>query len=104
MAEKKETIAEGMGLNEEWALINRHRAEKILEENNTVSDALLSMAADLREEEFGGGIEISIYEKKLIMMGFHLAQLIMQKQQESVIGASLQALQTLQELRKNLDE
>jgi hypothetical protein len=104
MAEHKETVAEGLGLNEEWALINRHRAEKALEENNTVSDTILNMAEDLREEEFGGGLEISNYEKKLVMMGFHLAQVIMQKQHEAAIGASLQALQTLQELRKNLDE
>ena len=104
MAESKETVAEGLGLNEEWALVNRHRVEKKLEENNTVSDTMLSMAEDLREEEFGGGSEISNYEKKLVMMGFHLAQVIMQKQHNAMSHALTEALETMKDIRKDLND
>ena len=102
--EKQETIAEGLELNEEWALINRHRAEKTLESHNTISDTLLSCIESLREEEFGGGSEkISNYEKKIIMTGFHLAQIILQKQHTEAGNALAEALGTLSGLRKTLD-
>lgn len=102
--EKSETVAEGLGLNEEWALINRHRVEKTLESHNTVSDSMLSAIYDMRVEEFDvKSNETSNYEKKLVMVGFHLAQIIMQKQQAAAGNALAEALGTLGELRKSLD-
>ena len=98
------TVAEGLSLNEEWALVNRHRTEKELESNSTVSDTILNMISNMREEELGDKSEISAYEKKLTMMGFHLAQIILQKQQNAVGEALHKALGTLKELRKNIDE
>lgn len=99
-----ETVAEGVGLSEEWALINRHRLEKEMESYETVSDSILSAIDDMREEEFGMKSETSNYEKKLVMVGFHIAQVIMQKHQNAANEALKEALGTLQELRKNLDE
>lgn len=101
--EKSETVAEGLGLNEEWALINRHRTEKSLESHDTISDTLLDCIESLREEEFGGGEKISTYEKKIAMAGFHLAQVILQKQQAAAGDALAKALGSLGELRKSLD-
>ena len=101
--EKSVTIAEGLGLNEEWALVNKHRVEKELEVHDTVSDTLLSCIESLREEEFGGGHEISAYEKKIIMAGFHLAQTIIQKQHQAAGNALVEVLGTLRGLRENLE-
>jgi hypothetical protein len=102
--EKSVTIAEGLGLNEEWALINRHRVEKTLEANDTVSDTLLSCIESLRDEEFGGAQEISAYEKKIIMAGFHLAQVIIHKQHQSAGNALAEVLGTLRGLKENLED
>ena len=98
------TIAEGLDLSEEWALINRYRIEKELESHDTVSDVLLICMESLREEEFGGDDKISSYEKKLVMVGFHLAQAIMQKQQEAAARALGDALEVLGSLRKDLEK
>jgi hypothetical protein len=103
MANTKETVAEGVGLSEEWALINRHRLEKEMESHETISDSMLSAIHDMREEEFGVKSETSNYEKKLVMVGFHLAQIIMQKHQNAANEALKEALGTLQDIRKNLE-
>jgi hypothetical protein len=100
-----ETVAEGIGLSEEWALINRHRLEKEMQSNETVSDSMLSAIHDMRVEEFDvKSNETSNYEKKLVMVGFHIAQVIMQNHQNAANEALKEALGTLQDLRKNLDE
>jgi hypothetical protein len=99
-----QTVAEGVGLSEEWALINRHRLEKEMESQETVSDSMLSAIDSMRVEEFGESSEISNYEKKLVMVGFHLAQIIMQKHQNAANEALREALGSLQEMRKNLEE
>jgi hypothetical protein len=99
-----QTVADGIGLSEEWALINRHRLEKEMESQETISDSMLSAIDNMRVEEFGESSEISDYEKKLVMVGFHLAQIIMQKRQNAANEALQEALGTLQEMRKNLGE
>lgn len=100
-----ETVAEGVGLSEEWALINRHRLEKEMESYETVSDSMMSAIHDMRIEEFDvKSKETSNYEKKLVMVGFHLAQIIMQKHQNAANEALKEALGSLHELRKNLEE
>ena len=81
------SIAEALGLNEEWALINRHRVGKSLDNHETISDTMLECISELREEEFGEPRDISDYEKKIMMAGFHLAQEIIQKKQDAVSGA-----------------
>lgn len=103
MKTNAQTVAEGLSLNEEWALINRHRIEKEVEKNDTVSDTILNMMHSMREEELGTTSELSSYEKKLVMMGFHLAQVILQKQQQSMFREVQEALNTLQEIRKSID-
>lgn len=77
------TIAEGLHLKEEWALVNRHRIEKAYDDHDTISDTIMNVISDLRMEELGDSNNVSEYEKKLVMAGFHLAQEAMQRKQDA---------------------
>ena len=103
-SEKQQTIAEALNINEEWAVLNRHRIEKANDEFDTVSETIMHSIERLREEELGESkAEISEYEKKLVLVGLHLAQEIMSRRQSAIIGIPEALIQTLQGLRGKLN-
>jgi hypothetical protein len=94
----KQTVAEALNISEEWAVLNRYRIEKFLEENDTISDALLAGIENVRNEEFGETQkEFSDYEKKIAMMGFHLAQEIISMKHSGIAEAIIGAIKSSRE-------
>jgi len=71
MSKENETITEGLGIKEEYFDIAKERVLKKLKDLDTISDALESVAEEVRDEEFGdSNFRVSGYEKKLILSGF----------------------------------
>ena len=71
MSKENETITGGLGIKEEYFDIAKDRVLKKLKDLDTVSDALESVAEEVRDEEFGdSNFRVSEYEKKLILSGF----------------------------------
>ena len=71
MSKENETITGGLGIKEEYFDIAKDRVIKKLKDLDTVSDALESVAEEVRDEEFGdSNFRVSEYEKKLILSGF----------------------------------
>jgi hypothetical protein len=74
--DKTKKINEVLGISEEWTQATEDRLSVKVEENTYVTDVFLSEIADVRDSEFGKGINssISTYEKKLMLAGYLLAQ------------------------------
>ena len=71
MSKENQTITGGLGIKEEYFDIAKDRVLKKLKDLDTVSDALESVAEEVRDEEFGdSNFRVSEYEKKLILTGF----------------------------------
>lgn len=71
MSKENETITGGLGIKEEYFDIAKDRVIKKLKDLDTISDALESVAEEVRDEEFGdSNFRVSEYEKKLILSGF----------------------------------
>jgi hypothetical protein len=78
----EETITKSLGIKDSWWETAMTITEKLLENNSKISDAVQSIGSISREEEFGetSNIPISIYEKKLILMGMLMGQSIIKHQ------------------------
>jgi len=72
MSEKNQTITGGLGISDEGYFDKTtSRVKKKLQDLDTISDALESVAEEVRDEEFGeSNLRVSEYEKKLILSGF----------------------------------
>lgn len=70
----KETITEALGLDEKWLEEFTPKATDYWNQNDRISDALQEIASDIKDEEFGCNIQLSSYEKKLILAGFILGR------------------------------
>ena len=71
MSKENETITGGLGIKEEYFDIAKDRVIKKFKDLDTISDALESVAEEVRDEEFGdSNFRVSEYEKKLILSGF----------------------------------
>jgi hypothetical protein len=73
MEKRKETITSVLGIEEGWFENMKNVAEEQFEENETVSDILERMAVIVKNDEFDMDLDIdslSVYEKKLIMVGY----------------------------------
>jgi hypothetical protein len=75
---KRQTIAEGLGLNEEFEILNEGKCRRCFEaeETVTVSDSMEMRIRQIQEEEMGISTEPSIYEKKLMLAGFEFGKII----------------------------
>jgi hypothetical protein len=107
----EQTIAEALNLSEEWAVVNRLRVEKSSERNNSVSDTMLECIENIRNEEMGEtSAPITNYERKIAMMGFHLAQEMMSNKMHAIqsipmgIGSIGSLLQALKKFRDEAEE
>ena len=71
MSKENQTITGGLGIKEEYFDIAKDRVIKKFKDLDTISDALESVAEEVRDEEFGdSNFRVSEYEKKLILSGF----------------------------------
>ena len=70
---KSETITSGLGIPDEFAEKSDEIVKNRLESNDKVSDLLIDVANDVREESFGDcDSNLSDYEKKLIFSALML--------------------------------
>lgn len=77
MKEKTKSITEGLGIETHYFENCKDIALEQWNKNETISDALLGLIEDVRDESFGIIPEknISSYEKKLILAGFFLGMI-----------------------------
>jgi hypothetical protein len=87
----EETITKGLGIEDSWWETATALTEKSLETTQKISDAIQYIGSVCREEEFGetSDIPVSIYEKKLILIGMLMGQSINNKIVEHRIAAGL---------------
>ena len=101
----EQTIAEALNLSEEWAVVNRLRVEKSAERNNSVSDTILECIEDIRNDELGPtSTPITNYERKIAMMGFHLAQEMMSNKMNAIQAIPMGLGSLLQAMKKFRDQ
>ena len=72
--DNKETITQGLGIEDSWFDSKVDSIVKIWKEEEKVSAALEAVAQEIKDDEFGTGIELSAYEKKLILAGYVAGQ------------------------------
>ena len=73
--DKSPTVAEGLGIDEEWSIINNYRALKSIEDSQEMSEAIIKIIHSVKNESFGETDgKISDYEKKLVLTGMHLGE------------------------------
>jgi len=85
--EKRETIAEGLGLDQDWEILNEVKCRRCLEaiECPTVSSSMEMRIGQLQEEEMGVSATASSYEKKLVMAGFEFAKHMIKAKEEALL-------------------
>lgn len=75
----KETVSGGMGIPDEFFEKALEIVKESISSSSKVSDLLLSVAKEVREEHLGEiKEELSMYEKKLILSGFISGTVIQQ--------------------------
>ena len=71
MSKEKSTITAGMGLPNDFCESSQDLIIKSMKATNYLSDGLIEIAKSVREECLGEcDIELSEYERKLILVGF----------------------------------
>jgi hypothetical protein len=97
---EKEPVYEALLLKREWTIINEANIKETIESSELVSETLEKMIKLIKEDEFGADVqEISVYEKKLIFAGLQVGNLLLQRQQESVMMETYQSI-LMQMLKK----
>jgi hypothetical protein len=91
----KDSITSALGIEDTWFLENFELLEKALNDSDTVSDAMEQVANQIKVDEFGeGDYQLSLYEKKLILAGLQMGDVLAKAREkqamESVIHALLQ--------------
>ena len=72
------TIAEVLGLSEDWSDLQEVRVQKALSKEDGFAEAMVSTIKQIQEKDFGGTTEVSDHERKIIytgwLMGVEVAQ------------------------------
>ena len=71
------TVTTSLGLTEDWYKTHQTRTREIYENNKYMSDCIIELASDIKQESFGDDVSRSLsdYEKKLVIAGMELASL-----------------------------
>lgn len=73
--EKKDTISGSLGISDGWFESTVEMIGENWGKHKTVSDTMEWAAKETRDEELGGvNADLTVYEKKLVMTGFIIAQ------------------------------
>jgi hypothetical protein len=69
------TITQALKIEDDWLKSTQEVISKIWEDRDTISDIIQDSAVHVRNSEFGNiqGVELTTYEKKLVMLGFMIA-------------------------------
>jgi hypothetical protein len=69
------SITQALKIEDNWYESTCKAIGKIWETRNTISDIMEDSAVHVRNSEFGdvSGVELTTYEKKLVMLGFIIA-------------------------------
>jgi hypothetical protein len=88
-----ETVMGGLGIPDEFATKSDEIVINRLKSNERVSDLLIDVANDVREESFGDcDTNLSDYEKKLIFSGFNVGIKIMENAMNQKANEALSGL------------
>jgi len=72
------TIAEVLGLTEDWSDLQEVRVQKALMKQDGFAEAMVELIQQIQEKDFGGTTEVSDHERKIIysgwLMGVEVAQ------------------------------
>ena len=91
--EEGQSIWEAMGIADQWTDKNFEELKKELENSETISEMLEKAATRVKDEEFGeGNYGLTEFEKKLMLVGFQAAQIMMELKQEAAKRAALMGM------------
>lgn len=72
------SIAEVLGLTEDWSDLQEVKVQKALSKEDGFAEAMVSTIKQIQEKDFGNTTEVSDYERKVIysgwLMGVEIAQ------------------------------
>ena len=72
------SIAEVLGLSEDWSDLQEVKVQKALSKQDGFAEAMVSTIKQIQEKDFGGTTEVSDHERKIIysgwLMGVEVAQ------------------------------
>jgi len=72
------TIAEVLGLTEDWSDLQEVRVQKSMMKQDGFAEAMVELVQQIQEKDFGGTTEVSDHERKIIytgwLMGVEVAQ------------------------------
>ena len=72
------SIAEVLGLSEDWSDLQEVKVQKALSKEDGFAEAMVSTIKQIQEKDFGGTAEVSDHERKIIysgwLMGVEVAQ------------------------------
>jgi len=72
------SIAEVLGLSEDWSDLQEVKVQKALSKEDGFAEAMVSTIKQIQEKDFGGTTEVSDHERKIIysgwLMGVEVAQ------------------------------
>ena len=72
------TIAEVLGLTEDWSDLQEVRVQKSMMKQDGFAEAMVELIQQIQEKDFGGTTEVSNHERKIIytgwLMGVEVAQ------------------------------
>jgi hypothetical protein len=72
------SIAEVLGLSEDWSDLQEVKVQKALSKEDGFAEAMVSIIKKIQEKDFGGTTEVSDHERKIIysgwLMGVEIAQ------------------------------
>lgn len=72
------TIAEVLGLTEDWSDLQEVRVQKSMMKQDGFAEAMVELIQQIQQKDFGGTTEVSDHERKVIytgwLMGVEVAQ------------------------------
>lgn len=72
------SIAEVLGLTEEWSDLQEVKVQKSMMKQDGFAEAMVELIQQIQEKDFGGTTEVSDHERKIIytgwLMGVEIAQ------------------------------
>jgi hypothetical protein len=89
----EDTITSALGVKDSWFKDNFETINEALSDSDTISDAMEQVANRIKVDEFGeGDYTLSIYEKKLILAGLQMGQILAQARGKQAVESMIHAI------------
>ena len=86
------SIAEVLGLSEDWSDLQEVKVQKALSKQDGFAEAMVSTIKQIQEKDFGGTTEVSDHERKIIYSGWLMgAEIAQQRAKVQVIQLLMKA-------------